>query len=119
MNATNTQVEKGPYELMDVDEVVSIYGREMEVKLEGLIEEALQRGGAIDPARGEHVVIPAGELIVECDDQRCYYGTGFEVFDGTGRRILMIGRAAGAMVPRDAEGTYEIHDLEIYSLHHY
>jgi hypothetical protein len=28
----------------------------------------------------------------------------------------MIGRAAGAMVPRDTEGTYEIEDLEVYEL---
>jgi hypothetical protein len=107
-----TQHMRGPFEAENVGLVASIYDRDFESKLEGLVEEVLQREGVIDRGRGDHVVIPAGELVAECDDQRCYYSTGFEVFDHSGRRIVMIGRAAGSMIQR-TEDAFEILDLEV------
>jgi hypothetical protein len=115
MNAVyQEEEEEERYEAVNIGLVASIYNRDFEDKLENLITEVLQDYGVIDGRRGDHAVIPAGDLTIEYDENGTwyYYGTGFEVFDRTGRRAIMIGRAAGKMI-LISDGTFEIEDLTI------
>jgi hypothetical protein len=117
---TNTEMGTGPRMeglRTEVHEFVNLRNHRFERLLEGIIQDLLERKGVIYSFFGERVALPKGELVGECDGTQCHYSTGFEVYDCVGRRVLF-GRAAGTMVPR-TEDTYEIHNLEIYSLHHY
>jgi hypothetical protein len=102
------------FEAVNVGLTVSVYDRDIEYKLENLITEVLRDDyGVIDPASGEQASIPAGGLVIESEDETWYYySTGFEVFDRSGWRVLMTGRAAGKMISL-GDGNFEIEDITI------
>jgi hypothetical protein len=60
--------------------------------------------------------------VIECEENSTadceelgawyFYSTGFEVFDRTGRHVLMVGRAAGRMIAL-SDGKFEIEDITI------
>ncbi|MHA1632571.1 MAG: hypothetical protein ACTSXC_07190 [Candidatus Freyarchaeota archaeon] len=99
------------FELTDIFEEASKWGRELEEKLEENIEYVLKREGLLRGRVGS-VVIPAGALYWECDDERCWYSANFEVFDKSGNVVLARGTVGGTMVELD-ENTFEISDMTV------
>lgn len=106
---------KMEFELTDILEEVSIWGRELDEKLEENIEHILKREGLYDPEKMGGVVIPAGALHYECPPgETCWYSADFEVFDKTGNRIIARGTAYGTMIPLDKKmETMEIMDMTV------
>lgn len=101
------------FELTDILEEASIYGFELENKISENIEYVLKREGLYDPEKMGGIVIPAGALHWECEEEgSCYYSAGFEVFDKTGRHTIAFGTAYGTMIPLD-EDTMEIIDMTV------
>ncbi|MGC8970543.1 MAG: hypothetical protein ACP5LG_08375, partial [Conexivisphaera sp.] len=65
--------EEEEFEAVNIGRVVNINGRDFESKLENLITEVLEKDyGVIDGRRGESASIPAGDLIIESEDETWY-----------------------------------------------
>ena len=98
------------FELYDIFERASIYGGEIDRKIEENIEYTLRREGLLP--RGASVTIPAGALLWQCYDDQCYYDADFEVFDETGNKVLARGKATGIFYLIDDE-TAELQDVTV------
>ena len=105
------------FELYDILESASIYGRELERVLEENIRYVLEREGLYDPKKIGSIVIPAGALHWECEEGTCFYTANFEVFDPSGNRILASGTATGTMHVYDDKA--EILDMTVAIPTHY
>ena len=105
--------EKGmSFELYDILEEASIYGTELDERVEENIQYVLKREGLLP--RGASVLIPAGALHWECPEgESCWYYADFEVFDETGEKILARGSATGSMLMLDEE-TAQLIDMTVW-----
>jgi len=94
------------FELTDIFEEASIYGRDLERLLEENIRYVLQREGLYDPAKMGSIVIPAGALAMRYPGEGEATGSitaQFSVFDKTGNRVIATGTVYGTFVPRDGK----------------
>ena len=99
------------FELHDIMEEASIYGRELDRRIEENIQYILKREGLLP--RGYSVIVPAGALYWECPEGgSCWYKADFEVFDETGRNIVAYGTATGSMLTLD--DTAELLDMTVW-----
>jgi len=89
------------FELYDIMEEASIYGAELDERVEENIKYVLEREGLLP--KGASVVVPMGALHWECPEEggTCWYRADFEVFDKTGNRVLARGTANGFMTLED------------------
>jgi len=101
------------FELYDIMEEASIYGTELDDRIEENIKYVLEREGLLP--KGATVVIPMGALHWECPEgeETCWYYANFEVFDETGNRILARGTANGSLIMLDEE-TVELQDMRVW-----
>ncbi len=115
-NVTWEEIEEAgdtmQFELYDIDERASIYGRDLERVIEENIRYILEREGLYDPRKIGAIVIPAGGLHWECSGHTCWYSADFEVFDKSGNKILAYGTATGTMIPLDEE-TVSVMDMYV------
>lgn len=90
------QSDAGPYEMTNIDKVVSI--DDFERAVEGLINEALSHKGRL--REGEHAVISPDWSIEAVDDDgnEGALFAPFEVFSSDGREVVARGWAAGRVV---------------------
>jgi len=101
------------FELYDIMEEASIYGTELDDRIEENIKYVLKREGLLP--EGASIVIPMGALHWECSkgEGTCWYYANFEVFDKTGNRILARGTANGTLAMLDEE-TVELIDMHVW-----
>jgi len=101
------------FELTDIFESASIYGRAFDNLVEKNIKYVLQREGLLP--KGYDVVIPATALTWSCDNGSCIYTAHFAVYDETGNNIVARGVAYGLMNIYD-DNTAELMDMTVEML---
>jgi len=98
------------FELTDIFESASIYGRALDNLVENNIKYVLEREGLLP--KGYDVVIPATALTWSCNNGSCIYTAHFAVYDETGNNIVARGVAYGLMHIYD-DNTAELMDMTV------
>jgi len=111
--AEKQKVKTMEFELTDIFESASIYGRAFDNLVEENIKYVLQREGLLP--KGYSVAIPATALTWSCDGNHCIYTAHFGVYDESGNNIVARGVAYGSMFIYD-DSTAELVDMTVEML---